>query len=110
MTVELLYLPGCPHHSAAQDLIRDVLEAEGLGAEFTQTVVSDYEQALRHGFPGSPTFRVNGRDIEDVPAGQLAVGFSCRTYQVNGRARGVPPREWLARAIRAANVREENRP
>lgn len=81
MTVELLYLPNCPHHSCALDLVRDVLKDEAITAELTETLISNYEQARQSGFPGSPTIRVNGRDIEGVPSGCLAVGFACRTYQ-----------------------------
>ena len=43
MTVELLYLPGCPHHSGALDLVRDVLKDQGITAELTETPISDYE-------------------------------------------------------------------
>jgi hypothetical protein len=108
VTVELLSLPGCPHHDAAVDLVRDVLESAGLSAEFTQTLIADYAEAKRHGFPGSPTLRVNGRDIEDVPAGHLTVGFACRTYYIDGKPLGAPPRAWLERAIQAACISEEN--
>lgn len=114
MTVELLYVAGCPHRNAAFDLVRDVLsnvlDEEGLGAKFIETCISDYEEALRHSFPGSPTLRVNGRDIEDLPAHQLAVGFACRMYLVNGSSCGVPPRRWLELAVRAASVPRENCP
>jgi len=110
MTVELLYLPGCPNHDATVDLIREVLEKTGLSAELTETSVCDYEGAQKHGFPGSPTLRVNGRDIEDAPSGHLPVGFACRTYCVDGKALGVPPRAWLERAILAAHLPEENHP
>lgn len=108
MTVELLYLPGCPHHGAALDLVRDVLREQGWRAELTQTRISDYQDALKHGFPGSPTFRVNGYDIEEGPSARLAVGFACRTYLVDGTHRGLPPRAWLERALRAARIPEEN--
>jgi hypothetical protein len=98
MTVEQLYLPGCPNHREAAALIREVLAEERLRADLTETPVGDYEEAKKHGFPGSPTFRVNGRDIEDLAAGQFAVGFACRTYLVDGKPQGLPPRVWLKRA------------
>ena len=110
MTVELLYLPNCPHHGAALDLARNVLNDEGMAVELIETSISDYEEAIQRRFPGSPTLRVNGQDIEDVPSECLAVGFACRTYLVNGILRGVPPRAWLERAIRAARPAEERHP
>jgi hypothetical protein len=107
MMVELLYLPNCPHYGGALDLVREVLKDEGIAAELTETPISDCEEAREHSFPGSPTLRVNGRDIEDAPSDHLAVGFACRTYLVGGKPQGVPPRLWLERAIRAARISEE---
>ncbi len=107
MTLELLFLPGCPNHSAAVQLVRDVLETEGLSMELMETPITDLDQAQMHGFPGSPTLRVNGQDIEDIPPERLSVGFACRTYLVNGKPQGVPPRSWLEQAIRAARTKEE---
>lgn len=109
MTVELLYLPGCPNHEEAAGLVRAVLQAEGVSAELIEIPVRDSDEARAHNFPGSPTLRVNGRDIEDVPADQLTVGFACRTYFVDGKPQGLPPLVWLERAVRAARVSRENR-
>jgi hypothetical protein len=109
MTLELLYLPNCPHHREASDLVREVLKNEGIAAELTETPITDFRDATERSFPGSPTLRVNGQDIEDVPSNHLAVGFACRTYLVDGVAHGVPPRAWLERAVRAAHANEETR-
>jgi hypothetical protein len=106
MTVKLLYLPGCPNHGAAASLVRSVLQAEGLSAELVETPVIDYEQAQALGFPGSPTLLVNGRDIEI--GSQSQVGFACRTYMVEGKLLGVPPRSWIEHAIRDAKKWEAN--
>jgi len=108
MTVELLYMPGCPNHDDAADLVRKVIQTEGLSTGLIETVVSSYEEAQARGFPGSPTLRVNGQDIENIPPDRLEIGFACRTYFVEGRRRGVPPRAWVEQAIRAARALEEN--
>ena len=106
MTVELLYLPGCPNHERAAELVRNVLQAEGLGADLIEVPVSSYEEAKMHAFPGSPTLRVNGQDIEDAASAALPIGFACRMYSVEGRQQGVPPQSWLEQAIRAARTME----
>lgn len=110
MTVELLYLPGCPNHQEVADLARSVLQAEGVTANLIEIPVCGSGEAKTRGFPGSPTLRVDGRDIEDVPSAGLPIGFACRTYSVGGKRRGVPPRSWLERAIRAARRLEESQP
>jgi hypothetical protein len=57
-------------------------------------------------FSRSPMVRANGEDIENVPSDRLHVGFACRTYFVEGKPQGVPPRSRVERAIRAARGRE----
>ena len=109
MTVELLYLPGCPNHEAAATLVQSVLRAQSMPAEFQEIVIRDYAEATAHAFPGSPTIRVNGQDIENVSARQLDVAFACRTYIVDGKPRGVPPRSWVEQAICAAGNQENRR-
>jgi hypothetical protein len=110
MTVELLYLPGCPNHQEAADLVRNVLQEEGVVANLIEISVCGFDEVKARGFPGSPTLRVNGRDIEDVPSAGLPIGFACRTYSIGGKQQGVPPRSWLERAIRAARTLEESQP
>lgn len=106
MTLELLYLPGCPNHGRTATLLRSVLEVEGVDTDLREIPVRDYEEARALQFPGSPTIRVNAEDIEGVPSHELDVGFACRTYFVEGKAQGVPPRSWVEQAIRAARKRE----
>ncbi len=108
MILKLLYLPGCPNHVNAANLVRSVLLAEGLSTELNEIPVIDYEEAQAAGFPGSPTLLVNGRDVETgFPS---PVGFACRTYLVEGEPLGVPPRSWIEDAIRDARKREANEP
>ncbi|HEV2324001.1 MAG TPA: hypothetical protein VGS10_08620 [Terracidiphilus sp.] len=107
MTLELLYLNGCPNHEKTVDLLHSVLVAEGMSAEVRQILIRNQVDASTHAFPGSPTVRVNGRDIENVLSHRF-VGFACRTYLVEGKMQGVPPRSLVESAIRAARNQEEN--
>jgi arsenate reductase len=90
IAVELLVTPACPHAPPAAELVGEVVAALAPDANVTETVVPDDEAALRLGFPGSPTIRVNGEDVEarDRPA-----AFACRLYPGGG----VPPR-WMIEA------------
>ena len=109
MTLELLYLPGCPNHHRTVNLLRCVLQQEGVNTDVQEIPVNDHEEARALQFPGSPTVRVNGEDIETVPSHRLDIGFACRTYFAEGKPQGVPPRSWVERAIRAARKREGSR-
>lgn len=52
MTLELLYLAGCPNHEATVELVQRVLGAEGMAVEVRQTLICNHEEANAHGFPG----------------------------------------------------------
>jgi hypothetical protein len=106
MTIELLYLDGCPHRDATVDLVHRVMESEGMPGLVAQIRIGNPEDARALDFPGSPTVRVNGKDIEKLASYRLPVGFACRTYIVEGKPQGVPPRSWLEEAIRAARKQE----
>jgi hypothetical protein len=100
--VELLWFEGCPNHEPARHLIAEVLAASAIRACVEFIEVLDAEAATRLRFPGSPTIRVDGKDIEPdfVDAGPW--GLACRTYRTPHGLRGVPERAWLERALTAA--------
>jgi hypothetical protein len=107
--VELLYLAGCPNHCATVALVHSVLEAEAVTAAVSEILIEDYRAANARSFPGSPTVRVNGRDIENLPDDRLGIGFACRTYCVEGNIQGIPPRTLVEAAVRAAHPGELGR-
>jgi hypothetical protein len=100
--LELLYWEGCPSLPEAIELVRDVVAAEGLDVELELHEVLTPEEAEELRFPGSPTVRVDGRDVD--PAGAQAPALlSCRIYRLpDGRISPVPSREQLERALRTS--------
>jgi hypothetical protein len=62
MRIELLYFDGCPNHEALLPRLRELLAGEA--AKIDLRKVTDDEAAQRERFLGSPTIRVNGRDVE----------------------------------------------
>lgn len=105
MKVEILYVPDCPNFSLAMARVREALAAAKIQAEIREVVVRDNSDALRLEFPGSPTIRVNGRDVEPSASGEQNVGLQCRLYSGTQNP-GAPDRESIVRALREA-VREE---
>lgn len=102
-TIDFLWFDGCPHHVAARALLDDVLAASGVVSEIQVVEVADDETARRVRFPGSPTIRMNGRDIDPgyVDPGEYAPG--CRVYATSAGLRGVPERAWLEAALAGAS-------
>ena len=64
MHVELLYWAGCPSHAEALGLLHEVLADLGLPPVVELHEVTSPEEAERLAFPGSPTIRVDGRDVD----------------------------------------------
>src|SRR5688572_3803150 len=102
MLVELLWFDGCPNHQAAERMLRDVLAAERVDAEIVRIEVADEEIGKAECFPGSPTIRIDGRDIE--PGWEPCDDCTprCRLYLTNEGYRGLPEREWVVAAVRSA--------
>jgi len=91
LDIQVLVTEGCPHSEPTIKLVAEVLKALRLEVFPAVKVVRDREEAEALAFPGSPTVRVNGVDLEGPDVGPAA--FACRRYGTGG----VPPR-WLLEA------------
>lgn len=100
MRIELLHWEGCPSTPEARQLLDEVLAELGIEATVELRDVTTDEEAEALGFPGSPTIRVDGRDID--PAGAaLRPALTCRIYRLpDGRISPVPSREQIQEALR----------
>jgi hypothetical protein len=97
MQIDVLYFAGCPNHGPSVDLVREVIRDLGLQLPVHQIEVPDSETATRLGFLGSPTIRVDGRDIEPDAELRTDYAMSCRVYGNSG----IPPRAWIEAALRS---------
>jgi len=79
--VELLYFEGCPSYELVWQELFEVIGAAGVDACVRPVLVATLAEAQELGFPGSPSVRVNGVDVE----GHEGPGtLSCRVYAENG--------------------------
>jgi arsenate reductase len=92
LRVELLVTPDCPHAGAAEQLVQSTIARLAPDAEIIRTVIHNSAEAEELVFPGSPTVRVNGEDLEGSDPGPPAC--ACRRYE---SGEGLPP-EWLLEA------------
>jgi len=99
--IELLYIPDCPNYALAVQTVREALRERGLPEEIVEIEVSDPAQAIALCFPGSPTIRINGQDIEPGMTECGHHGVACRTYLLEGKRQGIPQRERISQAILA---------
>lgn len=103
MRIEVQVFAGCPHAGAALELAAEVAARLAPGAVVARVEVDTPARAAAVGFLGSPSFRIDGRDIEDGTTSDGRLG--CRTYE---GGRGGPP-AWLVeaavlRALRPAGL------
>jgi hypothetical protein len=60
---------------------------------------TDPAVAQRHRFPGSPTIRVDGRDVDPSFADPSDYTPRCRLYRTSGGLGGLPERDWIEAAL-----------
>jgi hypothetical protein len=97
--IELLYWNGCPSHPEALALLQSLLDERNLPTAIELIEVRTDEEAAALGFPGSPTIRIDGRDV-DAPGARARPSLTCRVYRLpDGRVSPVPSRAQLEVAL-----------
>lgn len=120
MKIELLYILDCPWCLKTKKLIREALDELRLEAEVEEILIDGQEKAKKYNFLGSPTVRIDGKDIEEevkkercLPCEELADStkkatkfvkqeccLGCRVYHYKGKQYPYPPKEMLKEAIK----------
>ena len=102
MKIELLWFEDCPNHALAEAMLRDILADAGNDTPIDRIEVPDEATGIATIFPGSPTIRVNGLDVEPGWTECADCTPRCRLYATSEGLRGLPERQWIADAVRAA--------
>lgn len=103
MRIEILYFDGCPNHQVAEERVREVLEELGVHAEIVQINVKDDATAVKVRFPGSPTVRVNGKDVVAGDDGD-SYSLRCRVYPTSSGFAGAPDKDTIRKAIQRSEA------
>jgi hypothetical protein len=99
VTLELLYFDGCPNHEALLPRLEQLLRGAEIRAEIRLRRIADDNAAQHERFLGSPTVRVDGRDVEPGAEERDDFGLKCRLYRTPAGLRGAPPDEWILDAL-----------
>lgn len=99
MNIELLYVANCPNHAVALERLRAILSSADFHTPVNEVLVSDAAMAQSLKFPGSPTIRINGQDVEPHSGQTTSFGLMCRLYSDGS---GVPSEQSLRAAIERA--------
>jgi hypothetical protein len=100
--VQLLWWRGCPSWEDALALVREEMESAGVDPQSLEVrEIRTDDDADEERFMGSPTIRIDGRDIE--PLSNEPIGLSCRVYRLrDGRPSPLPDRDDLRETLRRA--------
>jgi hypothetical protein len=99
VTLELLYFDGCPNHEALVPHLEQLLRGAEIPAIIRLRRIADHTAAQNERFLGSPTVRVDGRDVEPGAEERDDFGLGCRLYRTPAGLRGAPPDEWVLEAL-----------
>lgn len=97
--VEILYFEGCPNHEQARTLVERIAAELSVEPEIELVEISDAETAVRRRFLGSPTVRVDGRDVEPGAEARRDYALSCRIYHGERGVAEQPGERLLRRAF-----------
>lgn len=100
MSIELLYVPDCPNQREAHALVQRIAAEEHLATDLRLIEVTSPEQAEALRFLGSPSIRVDGRDIEPDANERDTFTLACRLYRTDSGLGGLPAEAWLRAALR----------
>lgn len=99
--IELLWFADCPNHPAARRMLEEAIAELAPGAQIRDVDATDPAIAAALRFPGSPTIRVDGRDIDPSFVDPGDYTPRCRLYWTDAGLRGIPERRWIEAALGA---------
>lgn len=103
LRIEILTCEGCPHTAPTRQRVREALAADGIHADINEIEIATGQEATSLRFIGSPTVRINGKDVDPASQERTDYGLMCRIYSDGENFGGVPSEALLRQAIRAAS-------
>lgn len=100
LRIEVLTFEGCPNAEGTRERVRQAVQLEAVDATIEFVAVNTPERAQQIRFLGSPSVRVDGKDVEPSPNPTGAYGLMCRMYRAGSEATGMPPIAMIRAAIR----------
>jgi len=99
MRVEILTFEGCPNARSATELVERIVGELRRDAVIERIDVPGPRDAERLRFLGSPTIRIDGRDVEPGADERTDYVLACRVYRTSDGFSGLPDERWLRDTI-----------
>lgn len=97
--IEILARKDCQSRGMAIAVVERVVEETGVPAEITIVDVTSEAQARKRLLPGSPTVRVEGRDVDRQPNVRTEFTLGDRVYRTDRGLAGWPDAQWVREAL-----------
>lgn len=124
MKIQMLYILDCPWCLKTKKLLKESLGRLQVEAEIEEILIDSEEKAKRYQFTGSPTIRIEGRDVQEradkdrcLPCEELTentkkatefikqeCGCGCRIYFYKGKQYPYPPKGMIIGAIKKRQI------
>lgn len=108
--MEILVFDGCPSAKLAEQLVQDTVNELEMVVDIELLNVADNEDAVTKRFLGSPSIRINGKDIEIDEDGATQYSMPCQVYWGGGHMGGVPPKALPVSTLKKASQFGHNDP
>ena len=99
LRVELLYFDGCPGYESLLPRLKRLLAERAPEATLELLAIESLEAAEEHRFLGSPSVRIDGRDVEPQADARKDFGLKCRLYATPDDRAREPRDEWILDAL-----------
>ncbi|NIQ00891.1 MAG: DUF2703 domain-containing protein [Nitrospinaceae bacterium] len=99
MKIEFLYFKDCPGYLSTLHSLEKITADLSPRTTIEKIEITSEKQARQYRFLGSPSIRINGRDIEGGEE-DLEYGLKCRIYSETGS--GMPSEKLIRQALQAA--------
>ena len=101
-SIQLVYYEKCPNFKHVLKNLKDALTEEKTNAQIQIIKLSNLQEAKNLQIIGSPTIRINNKDIDPPIKKSTDSSLKCRSYSYHGKITGWPPKELIIEALRKA--------
>src|SRR5437867_2986101 len=99
MKVQLFYFEGCPSCKNTVKDLKKILKQRKVKVKVEMVEIKNQKEAEKLKFIGSPTVRVNGKDVDPTVSLSKSYGLRCRVYYYRGKIFPSPPIEMITKSI-----------
>ena len=97
--IEILAREDCPSRGMAIAVVERVVAETGVPARIEVVDMTSEAQARERRLPGSPTVRVEGRDVDQRLNGRTEFTLADRVYRTDRGLAGWPDEAWVREAL-----------